>query len=317
MKVPSHLGYEVFIGGQRFDERIGEVAGLVDGLHDLARQARAPKVGGKALAQPVHLIYDLNVAGLEQDALQGTRPYLALTVQHGANLRPHEYFFIWAEAEAVKKVLRFSSGQGLGRHLHPGEIGHGLAHAALGQLLVAAQAEVIVEAAPDLRIQALAPLRRRNAFDLGFDDGLEGALLVRGQGRGGVRRYCLFAFGPTVHPVGPEGVVTFGLIQFNFFPKLWPHLFGVDTGKEGRKLSDGDAGRFLLAGFGGYSDHRYTPSFPVRTELCGLSAPVKTHVGDNRLCRGVGLVFDGDAKDCVTVEGDGRKFAHDVPPVIQ
>ena len=82
-------------------------------------------------------------------------------------------------------MLRFSSGQGLGRHLHPGEIGHGLAHAALGQLLVAAQAEVIVEAAPDSRVQTLAPLRRRDAFDFRLDDGLEGALLVGGEGRVG------------------------------------------------------------------------------------------------------------------------------------
>ena len=106
------------------------------------------------------------------------------------------------------------------------------------------------------------------------------------------------------------------LIEFDTLPKFGLDFLRVDRSKEGRELADGDAGCFLLAGFGGDGDDHHTPSFLVVSKLCGLCLPVKPQVQHNRLCWGVGLVFDGDAKDGVAMKGDGRKFAHDVPPAI-
>ena len=136
--------------------------------------------------------------------------------------------------------------QGRG-YLHASEVGHGLAHAALGQLLVAAQTEMVVEARPDLRIQALAAALCRDALHPCPDDGLQGTLLVRGDG--GFRRLRGRAFGAAVHPVVPQGVVTFCLVELYLCPQLRPHLPGVDAVEVGGQLADRHAEHFLFAAF--------------------------------------------------------------------
>ena len=136
--------------------------------------------------------------------------------------------------------------QGRG-YLHASEVGHCLTHAALGQLLVAAQTEMVVEARPDLRIQALAAAFCRDAFHPCPDDGLQGTLLVRGDG--GFRRLRDRAFGAAVHPVVPQGVVTFGLVELYLCPQLRRYLSGVDAVEISRELADGHANRFLVSTF--------------------------------------------------------------------
>ena len=179
----------------------------------------------------------------------------------------------------------------------------------LGQLLVAAQTEMVVEARPDLRIQALAAAFCRDAFHPCPDDGLQGTLLVRGDG--GFRRLRDRAFGAAVHPVVPQGVVTFGLVELYLCPQLRPDLSGIDAVEVGGQLADRHAEHFLLAAFRRYNDVRYTPPFSVGIQLLALRLPRQADILHDGLHRCVRLALVVDAEDGVAVEGDGRKLAHD------
>ena len=210
--------------------------------------------------------------------------------------------------------------QGRG-YLHASEVGHGLAHAALGQLLIAAQTEMVVEARPDLRIQALAAAFCRDAFHPCPDDGLQCTLLVRGDG--GFRRLRGRAFGTAVHPVVPQDVVTFGLVELYLCPQLRRYLPGVDAVEVGGQLADRHAEHFPLVAIlgnrhdvrdgpsGGCCHDDNTPSALIVLELAELRRPIQTQIFNDGLHGRKRLSLVVDAEDGVTVEGDGRKLAHD------
>lgn len=119
------------------------------------------------------------------------------------------------------------------------------------------------------------------------------------------------AFRPALHPVVPQGVVAFGLIQFDLGAEFGAYLLRVDAGEKGGELADGDAEGFTVpAVLGNCFDDRNTSSFLVGVELYRLGSPRKPQIFDNGLHRGVRLIIEDDAEDGVPVEGDGRELTH-------
>lgn len=179
---------------------------------------------------------------------------------------------------------------------------------------------MVVEAAPYLRVQPLGPSVRRDALYLAPDHGLQGALLVRGDGS--FRRLRGRAFGSTVHPVVPQDVIAFGLVELYLCPQLRPHLPGVDAVEVGGQLADRHADHFLFATVGSGGDNRLTPSGGcchddntpsalIALELSELRRPIQAQIFNDGLHGRKRLSLVVDAEDGVAVEGDGRKLAHD------
>lgn len=169
---------------------------------------------------------------------------------------------------------------------------------------------MVVEARPDLRIQALAAALCRDALHPCPDDGLQRTLLVRGDG--GFRRLRGRAFGAAVHPVVPQGVVAFGLVELYLCPQFRRYLPGVDAVEVGGQLADRHAEHFPLAAIlGNRGDYHHSPSLLVGSELCRLRTPIQAHILYDGPHGRVGLVLVVETKDGVAVEGDGEKLAHD------
>ena len=182
--------------------------------------------------------------------------------------------------------------------------------------------EVPVEARPYLG-PCLALHIRRGGGELGVHDGLE--LCPQGRGEGAVGGLGLGggSFGPSMHPVVPQGVVAFGLIELYLGPQLRPHLPGVDAVEVGGQLADGHAEHFLFAAIlgnrhdvrdgpsGGCCHDDNTPSALIVLELSELRRPIQAQIFNDGLHRRKRLSLVVDAEDGVTVEGDGRKLAHD------
>lgn len=129
VEIVAKPGEAVSVFQQRIHKGVSKGVFWVDGARHLPREAGALKVGGNLPTQAGNLCKHSHVFCLDQDALQGTRPNLFLVVQHGADLWPHEHFFIWAEAEAIQEGSRVTAG---GYGLAPGFFSEGRLHGVEG-----------------------------------------------------------------------------------------------------------------------------------------------------------------------------------------